>query len=111
MITTKDKLPLWFKIVLLFLVLSLAICIIYIRNSNINVKLEKTKSEKTIIVKKIDSLSKKNNKSLDDLVENSKKLSIKATDIIKKLPYEKPIVFIPGDDTLAIFISNYRYTK
>ncbi len=110
MIKFTNKLPNWFKWILLGLTLALIGCIVYIRNSAVDIRIEKKKNTIETIEKKKDSFVQKRNDKLDALVANSTKNKSKSKELIQKLPYEKHIVNFPAYDSIDRYITGYKYT-
>lgn len=109
MITVVDKLPVWFRWVLVGLILALIGCIVYIRNTAVDVRIDKQINAIETIDKKQDSFVKQRNDKLDALVAGSAGIKKKSKELVKKLPYEKNIVVVPGVDSIDRYITNYRY--
>lgn len=109
--TSIYKTPVWFKILLVLMILALVGCIYYIKNTNIDTKIDVKKQKKEVIETVIDSISKIRTSSIDALVTTSKNNAAKATQIIKNLPHEKSL---PTDTTAVVmlnYIANYQFIE
>lgn len=110
-ITTErtDKLPLRFKLIILAVLIVAAVILIKMCLNDDTSSETKAAKEKTQT--SIDSLGAKMHNDNVTITETAKTNAENANQLTKTLQHEKIIVSNPGNDSIARFIAEYRYTE